>query len=165
MAISDPADVTVRRAGPSDAEAMQRLGRSAYQRYVPRIGQEPAPMTDDYAATTRRGHSWVAEYGGPVIGLLVLEPAEGYLLLENVAVAHEMRGSGIGSRLLRLAVEQARTAGLPEIRLYTNEAMTENLAYYPRHGYRETHRATQDGYHRVFYSKAISPREGPPRAQ
>ena len=26
--------------------------------------------------------------------------------------------------------------------------MTENLAYYPRHGYRETHRATQDE-HRV----------------
>ncbi len=24
--------------------------------------------------------------------------------------------------------------------------MIENLTYYPRHGYRETHRATQDGY-------------------
>jgi hypothetical protein len=45
---------------------------------------------------------------------------------------------------------------LPEIRLYTNEAMTENLDYYPRRGYRETHRATQDGYQRVFFSKALS---------
>jgi hypothetical protein len=43
-----------------------------------------------------------------------------------------------------------------EIRLYTNEAMTENLAYYIRHGYAETHRAGQDGFHRVFFRKPIS---------
>ncbi len=42
-----------------------------------------------------------------------------------------------------------------EVRLYTNEAMAENLTYYPRHGYRETHRATQDGYRRVFFTKAV----------
>jgi hypothetical protein len=45
--------------------------------------------------------------------------------------------------------------GLPEVRLYTNEAMTENLDYYPRRGYRETHRATQNGYRRVFFSKIL----------
>ena len=38
----------------------------------------------------------------------------------------------MGSRLLRLAEEQAHARGLPEVRLYTNEAMTENLDYYPR---------------------------------
>jgi len=34
--------------------------------------------------------------------------------------------------------------------------MTENLAYYPRHGYRETHRAAQDGFERVFFAKPLS---------
>jgi hypothetical protein len=33
--------------------------------------------------------------------------------------------------------------------------MTENLAYYPRHGYAETHRAEQDGFSRVFFRKLI----------
>ena len=33
--------------------------------------------------------------------------------------------------------------------------MTENLTYYARHGYRETHRATQDGYRRVFFTKSV----------
>ena len=37
----------------------------------------------------------------------------------------------------------------------TNEAMTENLAYYARHGYVETHRAEQDGFQRVFFRKPI----------
>lgn len=49
----------------------------------------------------------------------------------------------------------ARAAGLSQIRLYTNEAMTENLAYYPRHGYRETHRGIEDGYRRVYFTKVI----------
>ncbi len=33
--------------------------------------------------------------------------------------------------------------------------MTENLAYYPRHGYAETHRAEQDGFRRVFFRKRL----------
>jgi hypothetical protein len=54
-----------------------------------------------------------------------------------------------------LAEDRARSLGLPEIRLYTNEAMTENLAYYPPHGYTETHRAQQDGFHRVYFRKRL----------
>jgi hypothetical protein len=46
--------------------------------------------------------------------------------------------------------------GAPAVtRLYTNAAMTENLAYYPRRGYIETHRAAQDGFHRVFFRKPV----------
>ena len=63
---------------------------------------------------------------------------------------------GIGARLLELAEDRARQLRLGEIRLYTNEAMTENLAYYARHGYIETHRAEQDGFRRVFLAKALS---------
>jgi hypothetical protein len=42
-----------------------------------------------------------------------------------------------------------------EIRLYINEAMTENLAYYRRRSYTETHRAEQDGFRRVFFRKPV----------
>jgi GNAT superfamily N-acetyltransferase len=66
-----------------------------------------------------------------------------------------MRPRSMRTALLALAEEQARGLGLGEIRLYTNEAMTENLAYYPRHGYAETHRAEQDGFNRVFFRKPI----------
>jgi len=66
------------------------------------------------------------------------------------------QGRGAGSRLLALAEDEARRLRLSEIRLYTNEAMTENLAYYPRHGYAETHRAEQDGFRRVFFRKHLA---------
>ncbi len=50
----------------------------------------------------------------------------------------------------------ARSRGLPEVRLYTNEVMTGNLAYYPRQGYVETHRDTVNGFHRVFFTKVLA---------
>ena len=53
------------------------------------------------------------------------------------------RVQGSAQRLLDLAEQQADCLGLPEVRLYTNESMTENLAFYSRRGYRETHRATR----------------------
>jgi len=147
--------VTLRPACSDDAAAMRELAEAAYQPYVARIGRRPAPMTADYALIAGSGIAWVAEQRGRLVGLLVLESAKDHLLLDNVAVDPDVQGLGVGSRLLRLAEEQAEAQGLNEVRLYTNAAMTENLTYYARHGYRETHRATQDGYRRVFSTKAV----------
>lgn len=88
-------------------------------------------------------------------GLIVLVPADNYLLLENVAVVPSAQGRGVGGALLRFAEDHARSLGLGEIRLYTNAAMTENLTYYPRRGYRETGRGEQDGFSRVFFAKQV----------
>ena len=93
--------------------------------------------------------------GRQIAGFAIIIAQPGYLLLDNVAVLPAAQGRGIGARLLALAEEQARGLGLREIRLYTNETMTENLAYYPRHGYAETHRAEQDRFNRVFFRKPI----------
>jgi hypothetical protein len=37
--------------------------------------------------------------------------------------------------------------------LYTNAAMSENLALYPRLGYREVDRRRDAGFDRVFFAK------------
>lgn len=150
--------LTVRRAGAPDAGALAALARAAYEVYLPRIGRPPAPMTADYAEAVRGELTWAAVRDGEIVGLLVLVVRPDHLLLENVAVLPSAQGHGVGARLLAFAEEQARELGREEIRLYTNEAMTENLAYYPRHGYIETHRAEQDGFRRVFFSKRIAAR-------
>jgi N-acetylglutamate synthase-like GNAT family acetyltransferase len=150
--------LTVRRAKASDVGALAALAREAYEVYVPRIGRPPAPMTADYGEAVSGGLTWIAVRDGVIVGLLVLVVLPDHLLLENVAVLPSAQGSGVGVRLLALAEEQARELGREEIRLYANEAMTENLAYYPKHGYIETHRAEQDGFRRVFFSKRLSDR-------
>jgi len=148
--------VTVRRAEASDVAALRVVASEAYRDYVPRIGRLPAPMTADYAEAVRAGMAWAAVRDGEIVGLLVLAVKPDHLLLENVAVRPSAQGRGIGARLLALAEDQARALGRDEIRLYTNQAMTENLAYYPRHGYTQTHRAEQDGFRRVFFRKRLA---------
>ena len=154
MPDQEPA-VTVRRASLADVPALYLVVHEAYLLYVPRIGRMPAPMTADYSAAVQSGQAWVAEVDGQVLGLLVLVVCQGYLLIENIAVLPSAQRRGIGARLLTLAEDEARANGLGEIRLYTNEGMTENLAYYPRHGYRETRRAEEHGFRRVFFSKVL----------
>ena len=149
------AAVTVRPAEPGDVEALRDIAAAAYQHYVPRIGHPPAPMTADYAQAIRRRQAWVAVDGGEVTGFVILIAQPGYLLLDNIAVRPDAQGRGIGARLLGLAEDHARSLHLGEVRLYTNEAMTENLSYYPRHGYTETHRAEQDGFRRVYFRKSL----------
>jgi N-acetylglutamate synthase-like GNAT family acetyltransferase len=147
--------VTIRPADPDDAGALSELARRAYARYVDRIGREPAPMTEDYLSLVSAGRVWVAEQDDVLVGLLVLELKADHLLLDNVAVRPDCQGAGIGAQLLAFTDNFAREHDLAEVRLYTNEAMTENLAYYPRHGFVETHRATDHGFHRVFFTKRL----------
>ena len=145
----------IRRAGPGDVDALRAIAAAAYQKYVPRIGRAPAPMTADYAQAVRDGQAWAAVEGGQIVGFAVLIARPGYLLLENVAVLPAAQGRGIGAGLLAFAEEHARSLRLHEMRLYTNETMTENLTYYPRHGYTETHRMQHDGFQRVFFRKRL----------
>ncbi len=49
-------------------------------------------MTADYAQVVKSGRAWVAEHGDRIVGLLVLEPVEDHLLLENMAVAPQAQG-------------------------------------------------------------------------
>lgn len=90
------------------------------------------------------------------MGLIVLTRAPDHLLIENVAVDPARQRTGIGRALLDFAEIYARKNGLSELRLYTNEAMAENLRFYPRLGFREDDRRTENGFRRVFYSKRLT---------
>lgn len=127
----------------------------SYSKYVARIGRPPAPMTADYAAALEHSRVWVLVDGDAVVGALVTERRADHLLLETVAVAPDAQGHGYGRLLLERAERDAAEVGVAEVRLYTNEAMTENLTFYPRHGYRETGRAVADGFRRVYFSKTL----------
>ncbi|WP_242456153.1 GNAT family N-acetyltransferase [Mycolicibacterium sp. P1-18] len=150
-----------RRATRDDVDGIVRLVTSAFGKYVDRIGRPPAPMTADYAELLETSRVWVVDDGEDIVGVLVTQARPDHLLLDVVAVAPTAQGGGHGRALLALADQDAREQGLAEIRLCTNEAMTENLEFYPRRGFRETGRAVQDGFHRVFFAKPVT--GAPPR--
>jgi GNAT superfamily N-acetyltransferase len=136
--------------------AITALVRAAYAVYVRRINREPAPMTDDHAIQVSNGWVHVAEDDGVMVGVLVVVPGTDHLLIDNVAVHPAAQGRGVGGLLLKTAETAARRLGVGELRLYTNEAMRENLAYYPRRGYRETHRGIESGFARVYFAKTLA---------
>jgi GNAT superfamily N-acetyltransferase len=145
----------LRRATRDDLAAVQEIVRAAYTHYIVRIGREPGPMLDDYAALIGEGRVHVAEGDGVVQCLLALTPQDDSMLLDNVAVVPHAQGSGLGRLLLEFAEQAGVKAGCRAIELYTNEAMTENVALYTRIGYAETHRLKQKGLRRVYMRKLL----------
>jgi N-acetylglutamate synthase-like GNAT family acetyltransferase len=146
----------LRRATGDDVVAIEGLVAEAFGKYVERIGKPPAPMVADYAALLDESRIWVVERRDAIVAVLVTQHHGDHLLLESIAVAPAAQGGGHGRLLLERAECDAAEQGLTEVRLCTNEAMTENLVFYPRHGYRETGRGIQDGYRRVFFSKSLA---------
>lgn len=145
----------IRPAVPGEAQDVHELVQRAYEHYVERIGRRPGPMEEDYAEKVAQGLVFVADEAGEVVGLVVLVREPDHLLVENVAVVPERQGEGIGRALLAFAEDVAREAGTPTLRLYTHAAMTENLALYPRLGYEQVDRRTDDGFERVFFVKHL----------
>ncbi|KIC70588.1 MULTISPECIES: GNAT family N-acetyltransferase [Kocuria] len=147
--------VVLRPARAEDVGAIAALVSAAYAPYISRMDREPAPLTANYGGLVARGRVTVAVASGEVVGVLVTVAQQHHLLVDNVAVAPETQGCGVGRRLLEHADAQARSLGLDELRLYTNAAMTENLRFYPRHGYRETGRHRHEGFDRVFFTRRL----------
>jgi len=145
----------IRPATAHDVAPVQALIEAAYALYIPRIGARPGPMLEDYAALIAQGRVEVFEEQGQVLGVLVLIAQADGLLLDNVAVSPAAQGRGLGRQLMAHAEARARQLGLEVVRLYTNEAMSENLGLYERLGYRETQRAVQAGFRRVFMEKRL----------
>lgn len=143
----------IRPADAADLATIERIVAAAYTKYIERIGKPPGPMLDDYAALIRAHAVWVTD---DLAGLIVLLPEPDHLLLDNIAVDPAFHGKGVGRALMEFAEAEARRRAFPELRLYTHETMTENIALYSRSGWEETGRAEQDGYDRVFFRKTVS---------
>jgi GNAT superfamily N-acetyltransferase len=146
----------IRPASPADRAAVERIVDEAYTVYIDRIGKPPGPMLDDYAALIAASAVSVLETDdGEIAAIIVLLPKSDHLLLDNVAVRRDRQGQGLGRRLIAFAEAEARRLGFDQVRLYTHQMMTENIALYARLGFVETGRGHDAGYDRVFMTKAL----------
>ena len=149
----------IRLAQPEDRAAIDTIVRAAYAVYIPRIGKPPGPMLDDYAVLIAGGAvSVIEEADEEIAALIVLLPKPDHLLLDNIAVRPDRQGRGFGRALVEFAEQEARRQGFTEIRLYTHETMTENIALYLRIGFIESGRGNDSGYDRVFMVKPLMKR-------
>jgi GrpB-like predicted nucleotidyltransferase (UPF0157 family)/GNAT superfamily N-acetyltransferase len=149
-------ELQISNAAETDADSIMACARAAYSKYVRRIGREPAPMNADFRKQIAKGIVYVAQIASEFAGFIVFYPSDNERIhIESVAVLPELMGQGIGRVLIRHAEMTAAARGFNVIELYTNEAMTENLAMYARLGYVETGRGQQDGFSRVYFRKQL----------
>jgi ribosomal protein S18 acetylase RimI-like enzyme len=143
----------IRPATPADRPTVETIVRDAYSVYRARMDKPPGPMLDDYAALIADGAVSVLDEDGEIRAILVLLPQSDHLLLDNIAVRPDSQGMGLGRRLIAFAEAEAYRLGFAEVRLYTHQTMTENIALYTRLGFVETGRGRENGYDRVFMTK------------
>jgi ribosomal protein S18 acetylase RimI-like enzyme len=157
---SDPTFI-LRRATPDDIAVIRDLVRAAYAKWIPAVGREPMPMKADYERAVREHRIdllELAESRGGVVGLIETMLRDDHLWVENVAVAPERQGQGLGRRLLAHAEGEAAAAGRAELRLLTNAAFGGNVALYRKLGYRiDREEPFKEGGVTVYMSKRIAP--------
>ncbi len=93
-----------------------------------------------------RNRLLVAEVAGEIAGSFQLtyvpdmQPdGRDVAIIENVIVDASARGSGVGSAMMRWAVEEARVHGCSQIKLTSNTKRTDAHRFYERLGFETTH--------------------------
>jgi ribosomal protein S18 acetylase RimI-like enzyme len=129
------ASLNLRRAVQSDIPVLAALQRAAYADLKARVGTSLQPVDADFDAVFQNMEIWLAGEGDRLDAALILDRQPGYLIVWSIAVAPDCRGAGLGTALLDFAESNAVKAGLSEVRLFTNELFTENIAWYRRRGY------------------------------
>ena len=145
----------IRLARTGEEGAIGECVSAAYRVYIERIGKKPAPMLADYAALIARGVVYVIVAQSKVRGVLVMWPKDDRMFVENIAVHPRCQRRGLGRKMIEFVERRAVEMALSKIWLYTNETMTENIAYYHKLGFEEVDRRVEDGYRRVFMQKKL----------
>jgi DNA-binding MarR family transcriptional regulator/GNAT superfamily N-acetyltransferase len=94
--------------------------------------------------------------GDPVACGAVKSIAPGVGSLKRMWVTDEVRGLGIGRRMLESLEAEALGLGLRTVRLETNRALTEAISLYRSAGYREVSRFNDDPYANHWFEKRLS---------
>ena len=89
---------------------------------------------------------YVAELDGEIVGtfqttMIVSMNGRGgkKLTIEAVQTRSDMRGKGIGSAMMRFAIQQARAADARLVQLTSNKARADAHSFYERLGFVQTH--------------------------
>jgi ribosomal protein S18 acetylase RimI-like enzyme len=105
-----------------------------------------------------RGAFLVARLDGRPVGCGAVKATEpGVGSIKRMWVSREVRGTGVGRRLLLALEKEAAGLGTALLRLETNQSLHEAQALYRRNGYREVAAFNGDPYADHWFEKRIEP--------
>jgi len=133
----DTRDVTIRPFLPEDQQAAKALVLAGLEEHWGRLDPTLNPDLDDIAAAYADGVFLVACHDDRVVGTGALIPeGDGAARIVRMSVAAPLRRQGVGTRILRRLLEQARADGTDRIVLETTSTWEDAIAFYRRHAFR-----------------------------
>jgi GNAT superfamily N-acetyltransferase len=128
-------DVSIREAGPEDAEAISALVAQFGYPTPPEVVRQRLPAMAEIG-----GRALVAVVGGRVVGLATMQQTR-YLhrpndaRLSSLVVSSDVRGEGIGRRLVEAVERRGAEAGCARLELTSGSTRAGAHAFYEHLGY------------------------------
>jgi GNAT superfamily N-acetyltransferase len=142
-------DVTIRKARRDDVEAIVAIFRGDEIGHGDAKG--PLDLTPYLAAFARIDASadhvlYVALIGGEVVGTFQRSLIPGLVArgrtrmkIESVHVRGDLRSKGIGAKMMRFAIEEARRLSVGLVELGSNKKRQDAHRFYERLGFEKSH--------------------------
>lgn len=104
-----------------------------------------------------RGAFLIARLDGHPVGCGALKQVSpGVGSIKRMWISPDVRGVGIGRRMLHALEEQAVKLGMHSVQLETNRALNEALALYRRNGYREVRAFNDEPHAHHWFEKSLN---------
>jgi ribosomal protein S18 acetylase RimI-like enzyme len=124
---------------PRHAEAFRTLNEAWISKYFTLEPKDREVLQDPQGKIIDPGgRIFMAEHEGRAVGCVALiRMADGGYELAKMTVSEELRGSGLGRKLMDRCIEAGRADGVPRLYLETNSGLAPALALYRTAGFRE----------------------------
>jgi N-acetylglutamate synthase-like GNAT family acetyltransferase len=142
-----------RSAAKSDHLAINAIALKAYEKYVERMGKEPAPMRP---VIQKEDVVFVCEDNKQVIAFAILVKINDQIILDSIAVDPSHQKKGIGNNFIKYIEQYLIEQKINKYQLYTNEKMFENIDWYQKIGFKIFKKVTEKGFNRIYFEKQLS---------
>lgn len=146
-----PETYVLRRFRPQDQEAVKMLILEGLEDHWGFLDSSLNLDLEDISVSYAGAYFLVATIADQVVACGALLPLDNACAqIVRMSVKRNMRGMGLGSRLLESLIVYARETGLREIILETTAAWKEVIAFYQAHGFQFSHELDGDVYLRLL---------------
>ena len=142
-----------RRAVAEDHEIIIAIAQKAYEKYIERMGKEPAPMRP---VIQKEDVVFVCEDNKQVIAFAILVKINDQIILDSIAVDPLHQKKGIGNNFIKYIEQYLIEQKINKYQLYTNEKMFENIDWYQKIGFKIFKKVTEKGFNRIYFEKQLS---------
>ncbi|GMN13935.1 GNAT family N-acetyltransferase [Altererythrobacter sp. MTPC7] len=138
--MNGPGTPAIRLARPADADGLPEIEKAAGALFAGLPGYESiadhSPLTAQrYASLIAKRHCLVAADGDRIAGFIACEPFRRELHIREMSVHPRFQRQGLGERLVRATIIDARNEGFDALTLTTFRDIPWNAPFYARLGF------------------------------